>query len=330
MPFFESEFAARIDEEGNLHGSWLKKGAGQVQVLPFSSKYNQSQRFQVAAPAAHQVNGRWKVEFTRKNNQVNNAVGEFRQKGSLLTGTFLTATGDYRYLEGVVSGDSLKLSTFDGSHAFLFTARIENNNTISGGYFYSGAAGVETWKAKRDPLAALPDGYEATTLRQGENRLNFSFKSTEDKTISINDTAFRGKVVIVQIMGSWCPNCMDETRFLSDYYRVNKSKGVEILGLAYEHSTDLERSKKSISAIQSRFNVNYPILVTGVAATDSMRTEKTLPQLNKIKAFPTSIFIDKKGLVRKIYTGFSGPGTGEHYASFKKDFDATVRELLAE
>ncbi len=330
MPFFESGFAARLDENGNMQGSWLRKGADKLLVLPFSATYNQQQRFPVTAPALHKVSGRWTVIFTGENDKVLNAVGEFLQKGSKLTGTFLTASGDYRYLEGVVTGDSLKLSGFDGGHAFLFTAKVDDDNRISGGNFYSGAASVEKWTAKRNPKAVLPDGYEETTLRPGENKLNFRFTSTDDKIVSITDNAYKGKVVIVQIMGSWCPNCMDETKFLSEYYRTNSKNGVEIIGLAYERTTDIERSKKSITSFQNRFNVNYPILITGVTVTDSLRTEKTLPQLNKIKAFPTSIFIDKKGVVRKIYTGFTGPGTGAYYDAFRKEFDETVKGLLSE
>lgn len=330
MPFFDSGFAAKLDEKGNMRGSWLKRDADKTFVLPFSATYNQPQRFAVTAAAAHKVTGRWSVKFINKKNEVSSAVGEFYQKGSRLTGTFLTATGDYRYLEGVVTGDSLKLSGFDGGHAFLFTAKVEDDNNISGGMFYSGIAGIEKWSAKRNKKAALPDGYEATTLRTGENKLNFKFKSTDDKIISITDDAYKGKVVVVQIMGSWCPNCMDETRFLSDYYNEHSKEGFEVIGLAYERTTDIERSKKSISLFQNRFHVNYPILITGVTVTDSMLTEKTLPQLNKIKGFPTSIFIDKKGVVRKIYTGFTGPGTGGYYDAFKKEFDELVKGLLAE
>lgn len=330
MPFFESGFAAKIDKDGNLQGSWLRKDVDQILAMPFSAIYNHQERFPVTAPPLHKINGRWTVVFTDKNNHVITAVGEFQQKGSKLTGTFLTASGDYRFLEGVVTGDSLKLSGFDGGHAYLFTARVDNDNRISGGNFYSGAARVDKWTAKRNPNAALPDGYEATTLRPGENKLNFRFRSTDDKTISISDTAYKGKVVIVQIMGSWCPNCMDETKFLSEYYKANSQKGIEVIGLAYERTTDLERSKKSITSFQSRFNVSYPILITGVTATDSLLTEKTLPQLNKIKSFPTSIFIDKKGVVRRIYTGFTGPGTGAYYDAFRKEFDEAVKGLLSE
>lgn len=123
---------------------------------------------------------------------------------------------------------------------------------------------------------------------------------------------------------------MDETRFLSEYYNRNKQKGVEVLALAYERTTDFETSKASLQRFQKRFNVQYPILITGVTVSDPFRLEKTLPQLDRIAAFPTTIFIDKRGVVRKIHSGFNGPGTGVHYEHFQKEFDETIETLLNE
>jgi thiol-disulfide isomerase/thioredoxin len=147
--------------------------------------------------------------------------------------------------------------------------------------------------------------------------------------VSLSDDRFKGKVVLVQIMGSWCPNCMDETRFLSGFYNEYRSKGVEIVSLAYERSTDFARSQNSLRTFQQRFNVQYPMLITGVAVGDPQRSQKTLPQLESIVNFPTTIFVGKDGHIVKIHTGFSGPGTGEHYEDQKKEFYDTVNGLLA-
>ncbi len=165
-------------------------------------------------------------------------------------------------------------------------------------------------------------------VKDGNGKLNFSFLDLNKKRVSINDPKFKNKVVVIQILGSWCPNCMDETVFLSDYYNKNKHRGVEIIGLAYEYTTDFERSKKSIEKFKNRFNVQYTLLNTGVTVTDSLRTEKTLPQLTTIKSFPSTIFLDKKGKVAVIRAGFEGPGTGVHYEELKKDFEETVNRLL--
>ena len=176
----------------------------------------------------------------------------------------------------------------------------------------------------------LPSQEAPTRLREGESKLNFSFNDLDGKPISINDERYRNKVVIIQIMGSWCPNCLDETKFLSDYYNKNKNRGVEVIGLAYEYSTDLERSTKSLQKFKHLFNVQYPMLITGAIASDDSKTEKTLPQLTPIRSFPTTIFIGKKGTVREIKGTFYGPGTGKYFEAYKKEFCTIVDGLLNE
>ncbi len=329
LPFFDAAFHIKIVNADRMEGFYTRRLATGEQRMPFTATYNLP-RFPVTAQPLFDISGKWSVAFSAPGNIVTWAVGEFSQAGNRLTGTFLTTTGDYRYLEGVVSGDSLKLSTFDGSHAYVFTARVHNDTLISGGYFFAGLEGLQKWTARRDPNASLPDAYRETTLKGSESTLDFTFKNTDGKRVSIKDPRFRNKVVVIQLMGSWCPNCMDETAFLSAYYNANRQRGVEVVALAYELTTDFNRSRQSLQKFQSRFEVKYPVLVTGVAVTDSMRTEKTLPQITTIKAFPTSLFLDKSGKVRKIHTGFSGPGTGVHYERFKKEFNDTIDALLAE
>lgn len=132
----------------------------------------------------------------------------------------------------------------------------------------------------------------------------------------------------MQILGSWCPNCIDETAFLSDFY--NKQKGeVEVIGLAYERTRDFEKSKASLKGMLNRFNVKYPILITGYTADDG-EPSKSLPMLNHIMAFPTTIILDKKGKVRKIHTGFSGPGSGRYYEEYVLEFENTINALQRE
>ncbi|HKB45431.1 MAG TPA: TlpA disulfide reductase family protein [Chitinophagaceae bacterium] len=325
MPVFESEFRVTYRNK-KIEGVWKKGSSAGIQVIPFTAIPGKD-RFAAGNSSSKNISGRWAAFFT-DNKTADTTVAEFNQQGNQVTGTFLTASSDYRYLEGVVRNDSLFLSTFDGAHAYLFTAKIDNDKKLSGGMYYAGAKSKEEWTAVKNEKAAVPYDESAMYLKPGQERLNFKFNDLEGNPVSINDERFKNKVVIVQLMGSWCPNCMDETVFLSEYYNKNKQRGVEIVSLAYEYSTDIERSKKSLRKFQQGFNVQYPMLITGVAVTDSLRTEKTLPQLTPIKTFPSSIIIDKNGKVRKIETTFNGPGTGEHYLEYKKEFEATIDELL--
>jgi peroxiredoxin len=158
--------------------------------------------------------------------------------------------------------------------------------------------------------------------------LAFSFKDLDGKTVSLDDARFKNKVVIVQILGSWCPNCMDETGYMVNYYKKYHNKGVEVIGLAYERTTDFEKSKKALQQVKDRFKVTYPLLITGYTS-DKKQTAQSLPMLSKVVGFPTTIIIDKSGDVQKIHTGFSGPGTGEHYTEFISEFEKLTDDLLA-
>ena len=331
MPFFDSEFRAAFSKGGRIQGSWIRHLADRDVSIPFTAAHNVKQRFVQHEQAKGNVTGRWSAWFTTPGkNDSSYAVGEFKQQGNIVHGTFLTPTGDYRFLEGIVDGDTLKLSTFDGSHAYYFTALVKNN-TLENGTFYAGIGdGKENWTAVKDDKAALPDEKALASVKPGNSRLDFTFPDIHGKKVSIKDKRFENKVVVITIMGSWCPNCMDETGFLADWYKANKARGVEVIGLAYERTTDFAKSQKSLQGFLKRFDVNYPVLITGVTTSDPERTEKTLPQITKIKGFPTTIFVDKKGNVREVHTGFSGPGTGEHYETFKKEFNSLIDELLAE
>jgi thiol-disulfide isomerase/thioredoxin len=330
MPFYDSYFALKLVDSKNLQGSWIKNYGDHLVVLPFFATFNISERFPVYQPPVFNISGRWSVLFKGTNDSTE-SVGEFTQTGSHVTGTFMTITGDYRYLVGVVSGDTLKLSTFDGGHAYYFTIKILDSNRMTEGFHYAGAVSVETWEAKKNAQAMLPDEFSQTQLRNSDNAiLHFRFPDLNGHMISLQDAYFRNKVVIIQILGSWCPNCMDETRFLAPWYIQNKSRGIAIIGLAYERTTSLTDAKRLLQPFIKRFNVTYPILATGVSVNDSLRTEKTLPEIQMIVGFPTTIFIDKKGVVRKIDTGFNGPGTGEHYVMYKKEFNEIINNLVAE
>ena len=330
MPFFDSRFALRIVDEQKMEGVWLKDYGNRVVATRFQAIFNEENRYPVWLDPAFNISGRWAVHFKGVDDSTE-AVGEFRQSGSQVRGTFLTPSGDYRYLDGVINGDTLKVSAFDGGHAYSFVSIVLDSDKMVGGFFYAGAKNIETWVAEKNEQAKLPDEFSLTRLKDSSNAsLHFKFPDLNGHQVSLSNPLYKNKVIIVQILGSWCPNCMDETRFLSTWYIQNKQKGVEIIGLAYERTSSFANAKRLLQPFISRFNVTYPILATGVTVTDSFRTEKTLPEIQEIVGFPTTIFIDKKGLVRKIDTGFNGPGTGDHYEIYKKEFNELVDSLLKE
>ena len=337
---FDAALVVRADGQGKLKGTWVKYDSKTPYRVPFTASAGAQELFPVAKSAEQtgSFGGTWRATFG-EGKESYPATGVFTQTGNSVKGTFLTTTGDYRYLSGQVSGQDLRLSTFDGNHAFLFTAHNGPKepiditkeyapNTLFGD-FYSGKSGHETWTAVPDPKAKLPDADTLTYLKKGESRLNFKFPNVlEGGSISPTDPKYRGKVVVLQILGSWCPNCMDETNFLAPWYEKNKARGVEIIGLGYERSADYKVSAAKLRSMRERFKMSYDVAFAGVSDKDSVA--RSLPQLAKFLAFPTTIFLDKKGNVRKIHTGFAGPGTGKYYQEEMAGFNRTIDKLLKE
>ena len=330
MPLFDSEIRAVLKNE-TLSGQWIKHFGDSDEVMQFNAQKGESWRFFKDNTTTNaDISGRWSVTFNTLNNQSSYAsVGEFTQENGRVFGTFLTTTGDYRFLEGTVSDHTLYLSCFDGSHAYLFTGKLLNDSTITEGKFFSGLSSVETWTANKDDKAILPDAYSITDLKPGYDKIDFSFPGLDGKKVSLSDQKFKNKIVLVQFFGSWCPNCMDETAYLTSFHKKYQEKGVEIVALAYERTKDFERSRKNIARLRDRFSVPYDMLVTGFTK-DKIEVSKSLPMLKQFMAFPTLMIIDKNGKIRKIHTGFSGPGTGSHYADFVKEFEQTIDDLLSE
>ncbi|PZP45321.1 MAG: TlpA family protein disulfide reductase [Pseudopedobacter saltans] len=326
MPVFESSFRLKSITPDSLSGFWVRKLPSSELRLPVSA-ISSSERFPMKSLASANLSGKYAINFERKDGKQDPAIVELQQNGSKITGSILTPTGDYRFLEGIVNGDSLWLSTFDGVHALVFSGKVDTKKNISGA-IWSGAKSYETYSGKKEDNPTLPNT-SAMYVKDGESgHLDFSFKDLDGKLVSIKDARFKNKVVIIDLMGSWCPNCMDETAFLSEFYKKNKNRGVEVVGLAYEYSDNFERSRKSLAKFQKKFNVTYPMLITGVTVMDPQRTEKTLPQLTDIKMFPSTIILDKTGKVSFIDTGFQGPGTGDYYKAFVKEFNKKIDNLL--
>ena len=328
MPGYENRLVADAGG-GSLHGEVvIDKLGGKEQHVPFQAQLGPTYRFFPSTAAdIPNVAGRWSVIFTDDKGATEKDVGEFTQSQDVVTGTILTDTGDHRYLAGQVHGDELYLSTFDGAHVYLYKAKINADGSLAGDH-WSGTAYHEKMAATRDANAALPDAYSLTNMRSGTQHFDFAFPDLNGNTVSSNDPRFHDKVMIVAIAGSWCPNCHDEAAFLEPLYREYRGKGLEIVSLQFEHFGDFPHAAEATQRFRAHYGIDYTTLIAGISDKDE--AGKKLPMLDRVYGFPTTIFIDKKGIVRKIHTGFSGPATGDHYAQFTAEVRATLDQLLAE
>lgn len=336
--WYDSEITASLNEQGELHGEWRRTAAqGEETRLPFRATAQSTDRFtalqEEPAPGAQNltdISGTWAVEFREAGqDKIEPAQGELQQDGPDVLGTFLTPTGDYRFLAGSYDQGWLRLSTFDGAHAFLFHARAQADGQLEGD-FWSRDTYHATWTAR--PASGdedlLPNAWEEVGLTNDEGRFHFAFESLEGQPVAMSDARFDGKVVLVNIFGSWCPNCNDEAPLLATWDRRYRDRGLEIVGLAYEFSGDPERDRTMVKRFGERHGIEYPLLLAGIS--DKAAAAATLPDLTAVLSYPTTIFIGRDGRVRRIHSGFTGPGTGAHYDALVHELEGSIEDLLQE
>ena len=323
---YDAVLEAKIEGErmsGRLVKLYSNRPDGRV---PFTAQKGDLARFaDTGERAAVSLDGRW--EITVPEREMAKQVGVFTQKADgYLTGSILTPTGDYRHLEGTVQANRFYLSAFAGMTPYLIRGQFTGDDTFTAEFITP--AGISHFEGMRNPDAALPDAYTMTTLQPGYTSLGFRLPDLDGREVSLEDPKYKGKVVVVSLLGSWCPNCMDETAFLAPWYKANRTRGIEVVGLAFERKDDLEYARNQLSVFIEQLGVTYDILFAGRVGDETVA--KVLPELTRLMSYPTTIFIDKKGNVRKIHTGFSGPATGKFYEEFKTGFNRTVNELVDE
>lgn len=309
-----------------IHGSFIKESLDRV--VPFHASFGSDPRFEVSGEPQADVSGVWEVDFSAGTEDFYKAKGIFKQSGAKVTGTFRTNIGDYRYLEGVMDAEHLRISAFDGAHAFLFVAQVFDSTMQ--GTFYSGNHFKEPFTAKINKAFELPDSDQLTFLKEGYDSLEFAFPDSDGQLVSLDDPEFNNKVVVVQVMGTWCPNCMDETRFFVEYLKENDHPDLQFIALAFEYAKTEEAAFGGIDRLKKRVGVEYPVLLAQYGSSNKAKANEKLPMLNHVLSYPTTIFIDKNGKVRRIHTGFNGPATGNKFMAFKKDFEEEITSLLAE
>ena len=252
------------------------------------------------------------------------AVGLFKQNEDKLTGTFLTETGDYRYLEGNVFGDQLYLSCFDGAHAFVFTAKIFGDSLL--GKFYSGASYQTEWKGNGNAEATIGDPNKLTYVTDK----SYDLSEIKFKALFLGNKKIKFKnkrLTVIQIMGSWCPNCLDETNYFKVLHQKYANNGLQIIALGFESQKTRRKQKKHLKRFKEKAGIPYPVYLAGNAS--KKEASQVFSMLNGISSFPTTLFVNQKGDIIHIHTGFYGPGTGIYYERYIKETEGLIKKNLS-
>jgi thiol-disulfide isomerase/thioredoxin len=295
-------------------------------VVPFNS-YESTKRFDIDFEENKKlITNRWKFTFSPDKDNESSSIGLFNSIGQNEIGaTFRTNTGDYGFMHGGYKAGNIVLSTFNGSRAYLLEAELSNDSVK--GVLYAGNHSKTIIEGVLDNDFELADEYSLTSLKNNSQKFDFSYENTVGKLISIDDDFYDGKSMVIQFMGSWCPNCLDESKFYVDYIKENDLKDIEFVAFAFEYAKTKDRALKSILKLKNELKINYPILLVQYGSSDKEKALEKFPMLNNIISYPTTIFLDRNKEVIKIHTGFNGPATGEKYIEFKKEFDRTIKEM---
>lgn len=325
FPVYDSHIMAQYEEDA-IEGFWVVRNRKDYQIR-FKALHGQDYRFfKLPEPPAADLTGRWEFHFGIETEKPDTSIAEFVQQGNKLTGTIMNPTGDDRFLEGSVSGDRMFLSVFDGSHAYLYEAKILADGQLTGIY-RSGNHFKTYWEGKRNDsikLRELADPFAMTMMRNQTEPFSVSLPDPNGTIVDLSKSPYQGKPKIIQILGTWCPNCKDETHFLTEYLKNNPDPGFEILGISFERHTEVEKALAAIRTYKEKMKIPYTIVYGG--SNNKEKASRVLPMLNEVAAFPTLIFLDQHNKVVAIHTGFSGPATSG-YEEFKKEFNELVNQI---
>jgi thiol-disulfide isomerase/thioredoxin len=325
---YENSLHATLRRD-RLEGSvTLIKAGGKEQVIPFVATFGDTYRFHAEASTDNaDVDGTWDATFTNDKGETSKAILLLEQRHDRVTGSALTPTGDHRFLEGQMRGDELQLSTFAGGLAYLYKLKVDAQGALQGDY-WQGLASHEKVVARRNDAATLEGAGKQTQLRDSSRPFAFTFPDADGKPVSLSDARFRGKVVLVTLGGTWCPNCHDEAQFLVPFYREHREQGFEIIALMFERHGEFAKAARAVRRYREDLGIEFPTLVAGLSETDD--ASKALPMLSGVYGFPTAILVDRNGTVSSIHVGFAGPATGRHHDEHVREFREEVQRLLAQ
>jgi len=322
--YFDSRLEAEWDGR-ELRGAYQRRTRAGVTKRAFSAAPFQPKP-ENGGESAAQVAGAWRIQ-TNVQRGVRVMNGYFAQSGSAVSGTIQRLDGDFGTLTGRVEGRRLRLSHFDGIRATLIEAELQADGTLKGvmdGKTEFTAARVE--RAAELGLPEPPDPSRYVSVKNPLEPLRFRAVDLDGNPVSSEDARFRGKPILLTIMGSWCPNCHDEAELLVELHKKYSAKGLAVVALGFEYTGESERDRNQLRAFARRHGIEYAILYAGT--TEEGEVQRVLPQLANFGGFPTTIFLDRQHRVRSVHAGFAGPANAREHARLREEYDRLVRELL--
>jgi thiol-disulfide isomerase/thioredoxin len=331
--FYDAGLQATIDGD-NLRGTFDRQWRQQILKRELSAKRSESgtRATSNSVGANADLSGEWVMRVGEAPKQ-SFWRAAFQQKDGEVQGTIIPVSGDWGRITGTFENNQLTLYRFDGINSRLFRATLSPDGRLEGmvdlGLFDPKRKVIAERLDNRNKeiVASLPDPINYARMSNPAEPLRFSFQDLDGKMISFTDDRFNNKVIVVSITGSWCPNCYEETPLMQEFYERYRAQGLEVLALAFEYTGDTARDLEQVKIFAKRHNVTFPILLAG--STEEGDIQRKLPQLVNFGGYPTTIFIGRDGLVKRIHTGFEGKATGERFLRLRAEYEELIKELLA-
>jgi thiol-disulfide isomerase/thioredoxin len=316
-------YAAKLEAtltEGRLEGRY-DRGAGRF--YPFQAKrFSPSPVVRTGVPS---IAGLWTVEVKGSKREAAWRL-IVRQSGAEVSAAILRVDGDTGALTGTFRNGRFLVSHFDGARPLLLELTPAKDGTLAvvqNGTVQMRAVRADEARAKGLPQPTDPSRF--TSMKDPSEPLRFSFPDLDGRTISSTDARFVGKVVVISIGGSWCPNCHDEAPFLVEMYRKYHPKGLEIVLLSFEEGDQLKNPLR-LRAFIKEYGIEYPVVLAG----EPGELNEKIPQAANLNSFPTTFFVGRDGLVRGTHAGFAGRATGQLYTQTTAGIVAQIERLLDE
>ena len=320
---YNAELKAQL-ADGKLTGEFVRQRGNARSVR----KITATRAIPTYAPKASgpDLSGDWILEVGEGDgHRVWSA--SFKQEGEKLTGTVIPVSGDWGAITGYSRNGEFYLSRFDGIRALLLTGKLNADGLIEGSVGNRKVIGRRVGQASaQGPQPPDPGTY--TKMKNPAEPFHFAGVDLEGKPVKSTDPRFKGKVLVVTITGTWCPNCHDEAPVLVDLYKKYKSQGLEVVALAFEYSGDQARDLELLRLYSQRYGIDFPLLLAGTTAQGEI--DRPLPQLDNFGAYPTTIYVGRDGKVNYIHAGFESKATGERHQKLVAEMDHRIQTMLAE
>ncbi|HXI29761.1 MAG TPA: TlpA disulfide reductase family protein [Vicinamibacterales bacterium] len=319
------EYGTKVEAQvknGQLEGQYERGTRGAP--YPFKAR-----RFTPAAAGDAKIPsiaGLWNVQVGKSSKGEAAWQLIVRQSGPEVSAAILRIDGDTGALTGTYRDGTFVLSHFSGARPLRLELRPSADGSLAVVQNKDNPlTAIRAEQAKAKGLPEPSDPTRFTSVSDPTEPFRFSFPDLNGKVVSNTDPRFAGKVVIVAIGGSWCPNCHDETPFLVELYKKYKARGLEIVELSFEEEAQLKDPVR-VRAFIKKYGVEYTVLLPG----EPKELNAKVPQGVNLNSFPTTFFLGRDGRVRSAHAGFPGKASGKFHEETTHEVTALVERLLAE